>query len=50
MAKNNKSEFNDLGLGKMRGAMRVSVGLATNLEDLDQFIEFAKAVELELQA
>ncbi len=29
-------------LGKMRGAIRVSVGLATNKQDLDTFIEFAK--------
>lgn len=37
-------------LGKMRGAIRVSVGIATNEKDLDQFIEFAKSVELELKA
>lgn len=31
-------------LGKMRGAIRVSVGLATNKNDLDHFIAFAKSL------
>jgi molybdenum cofactor sulfurtransferase len=33
-------------LGKMRGAIRVSVGIGTNTKDLDRFIQFAKAVEI----
>jgi selenocysteine lyase/cysteine desulfurase len=35
-------DYNDMVnfLGKMRGAIRVSVGLGTNKDDLDKFIEF----------
>ncbi len=38
-----KGDYHDMvaTLGKMRGAIRVSVGLATNLADLDAFVEFA---------
>lgn len=32
-------------LGKMRGAIRVSVGLATNFADLDKFVQFAAQVQ-----
>jgi molybdenum cofactor sulfurtransferase len=36
--------------GKIRGAIRVSVGIATNHADLDRFVEFAKSIlELEIK-
>jgi selenocysteine lyase/cysteine desulfurase len=31
-------------LGKMRGAVRVSVGIGTNQSDLDEFVEFCQSV------
>jgi len=34
-------------LGKMRGALRLSVGLGTNLADLDRFVAFAREVKKE---
>lgn len=39
-----KGDYHDMVkyLGKMRGATRVSVGIATSKEDLDAFIEFLK--------
>jgi selenocysteine lyase/cysteine desulfurase len=41
-----KGDYHDMvtTLGKMRGAIRVSVGLATNLADLDAFVDFAQGV------
>jgi len=42
----NKGDYKDMiaYLGKMRGATRVSVGMATNKADLDQFIEFVDEI------
>jgi molybdenum cofactor sulfurtransferase len=39
-----KGDYHDMvaTLGKMRGAIRVSVGLATNVADLDAFVGFAE--------
>jgi molybdenum cofactor sulfurtransferase len=41
-----KGDYYDMvaTLGKMRGAIRVSVGLATNVADLDAFVEFAEGM------
>lgn len=42
-ASRNKGNYSDIVayLGKMRGATRISVGIASNKADLDTFIEFA---------
>lgn len=41
-----KGDYHDMvaTLGKMRGAIRVSVGLATNEADLDAFVDFVSSV------
>lgn len=41
-----KGDYHDMvaTLGKMRGAIRVSVGLATNEADLDTFVDFVRGV------
>lgn len=41
-----KGDYHDMvtTLGKMRGAIRVSVGLATNQADLDVFVDFVETV------
>jgi molybdenum cofactor sulfurtransferase len=41
-----KGDYHDMvaTLGKMRGAIRVSVGLATNVADLDAFVGFAEGM------
>jgi molybdenum cofactor sulfurtransferase len=41
MSRDNRSDSEKSSfLGKMRGAVRISVGISTSLSDLDKFVQF----------